>query len=65
MRRPLLLAVLLAAALASPAGAAVVGLSDQHADSFGDARARALGLQHARLVAPSDAATTAPVRVQA
>ena len=64
MRRllPLLLLALLAPA---PAHAVTVGLAEQTAASFADDRLRALGLRHARLVAPWDAALTEPARVQA
>jgi hypothetical protein len=67
-RRPTLLAaVLIIAALgATPAHAAVtVGLADQKPAAYGDARARALGLNAARLIVPYDAATSEPAAVQA
>ena len=47
----------------SAAQAVTVGISHQTADAFGDQRLRALGLQHARLVVPWDAATSEPARV--
>src|SRR3954469_19738276 len=64
--RLLLPVTLLALTLAPPAAhAAVVGISDQDAAAWGDARLRGLGVRHARLVVPWDAATTEPARVQA
>lgn len=64
---PGLLLALVALLLVLPASApaAVVGIADQTADSFHDARLRALGLRNARLVVPYDAAATEPDRVQA
>ena len=58
----------LALALLGPAAAAhaaVVGLADQQAQSFADPRVRALGLRHARLTVPWDAATAEPQAVAA
>jgi len=49
--------------VASAAHAAVVGLADQQPESFADPRARALGLRHARLTVPWDAATSEPQAV--
>src|SRR5215212_9157575 len=67
MRARLLLPLALAVLAACPpaAGAAVIGISDQDPAAFADARLRGLGLDHARLVVPWDAATTEPARVQA
>jgi hypothetical protein len=49
---------------ASPARATVaVGLGDQKAATFSDARVRALGLRFARLIVPWDAATSEPAQV--
>ncbi|HWT94829.1 MAG TPA: hypothetical protein VN238_17665 [Solirubrobacteraceae bacterium] len=62
---PLLLALLLCALAAAPAPGAEVGISDQNAATWSDARVRALGLENARLVVPWNAATTEPDRVQA
>jgi hypothetical protein len=65
-RRALLLAVLalaLPAPAAHAAAAVVVGLGDQKAATFSDARVRALGLRHARLIVPWDAATSEPALV--
>jgi hypothetical protein len=50
---------------ASAAHAAVVGLADQQAQSYADPRAQALGLRHARLTVPWDAATSEPEVVAA
>jgi hypothetical protein len=56
--------VALAGAVAAPADAALqVGIADQHASAFADARLRALGLRVARLVVPWDAATSEPAAV--
>ena len=49
--------------VASAAHAAVVGLADQQPESYADPRARALGLRHARLTVPWDAATSEPQAV--
>jgi hypothetical protein len=67
MRARLLVPLALLALAAGPPGAlaAVVGLSDQDASAFADARLRALHLGDARLVVPYDAATTQPDRVRA
>lgn len=67
MRRPALLALLLALTLlpATPAAALTFGLSDQQVDSWKDPRLTALGLRQARLIVPWDAATSEPARVQA
>ena len=54
----------LVAAPAAPA-AVTVGLSDQQAASWQEPGLRSLGLRHARLVVPWDAATSEPARVQA
>jgi hypothetical protein len=67
MRRALALAaVALAGLAASPAAALAltVGLGDQKAAVFSDARLRALHLGVARLIVPWDAATTEPAAVQ-
>jgi hypothetical protein len=68
-RRPRLRCLLLAGAahlaLAAPAAAVTVGLSEQQPATFADARVRALGIRYARLVVPWDAATSEPERVQA
>ena len=63
--RCLLLAMSMHFAMVAPAGAVTVGLSDQQPETFADARVRALGVKHARLVVPWDAATSEPGRVQA
>ena len=58
----------LALALLGPAPAAhaaVVGLADQQPESYADPRAQALGLRHARLTVPWDAATSEPQAVAA
>ena len=47
------------------ASALVVGLSEQQAASWSDARLRALGVHYARLTVPWDAATSEPAKVQA
>jgi hypothetical protein len=63
MRRAQRLLVAVAAALlvaASAAHAALVGLADQQPESYADPRAQALGLRHARLTVPWDAATSEP-----
>jgi hypothetical protein len=67
MRARLLVAVALLALAAFPAAAraTAIGLSDQDAAAFSDARLRALHLGYARLVVPWDAATSEPARVQA
>lgn len=69
MRSRILLAALLALGVLVPSGAAhaalTVGMSDQSTDAWSDGRLRALGLQHARLVTPYDAALTEPDRVAA
>jgi hypothetical protein len=65
-RRVLVLLLLLATALALPASAqavVAVGLGDQKAASFSDARVGALGLRYARLIVPWDAATSEPAVV--
>ncbi|MCW2992604.1 MAG: hypothetical protein JWQ18_99, partial [Conexibacter sp.] len=63
--RRLLVLVLLVLAVAAPAAHAIVavGLGDQKAASFSDARVRALGLRYARLIVPWDAATSEPALV--
>lgn|GEM_PF-377520 len=60
-----LVLVLLTLAAAAPAARAtvVVGLGDQKAATFADARVRTLGLRHARLIVPWDAATSEPALV--
>jgi hypothetical protein len=63
--RALMLALLAALTGAAPGRTAEVGLSDQNAATWSDARVRALGLHHARLVVPWDAATSEPERVRA
>ena len=63
--RCLLLAGAFHLAIVAPAPAVTVGLSDQQAGTFSDARVRALALRYARLVVPWDAATSEPGRVQA
>lgn len=62
---PVCLALLIAVALPASAGALVVGISDQQAPSWQDARLRALGVHYARLTVPWDAATSEPAKVQA
>lgn len=47
------------------ARAVEVGIGDQKAASFGDARLRGLGLRYARLIVPYDAATSEPGVVDA
>lgn len=72
MRRALA-AVLLAAGFVATllvhaersSAAPVVGISDQRAESWTQPRLRALGLRHARLVVPWNAATSEPAAVQA
>ncbi len=61
----LLGAMLVLCAPTAPARALVVGMSDQQTDSWPDPRLRALGLRHARLIVPWDAARSEPERVQA
>ena len=63
--RLLLVAVCLGAALPAAAQATEFGLSEQQATSFPDGRLRALGVKYARLIAPWNAATSEPARVQA
>lgn len=58
-------AVLLALAGAAPARAVVVGMGDQKASVFSDARLTGLGLRYARLIVPWDAATSEPGTVDA
>ncbi len=72
MTRIVLAAVLVAAGIAAFAlrattaqAAPVVGISDQRADSWAQPGLRALGLRHARLVVPWNAATSEPGVVQA
>lgn len=72
MRRVLAATLLAAAGLAAaPAGpdralaAPVVGISDQRAGSWSQPRLRALGLRHARLVVPWNAAWSEPDAVAA
>jgi hypothetical protein len=67
MRRARLAVVLCLLALpaAPAAGSLVVGIGDQQPQSFADARLRALGMSHARLIVPWDAATSEPDSVQA
>lgn len=48
----------------TPASAVTVGLGDQKAAIFSDGRLRALGLRHARLIVPWNAATSEPQVVQ-
>jgi len=63
MRGSRLLALAGAALALTPAAAArgaVIGLADQNAGAYGDARLRALHLPVARLVVPYDAATSQP-----
>ncbi len=58
--------VQLALLAAAPAARATeFGLSDQQAVTWSDPRVRGLGLRHARLIIPWDAATSEPARVQA
>lgn len=65
--RSLLAAVTAVLALggAVPASALDVGISDQQASSFADARLTSLELKEARLIVPWDAATSGPAVVQA
>ncbi|MBJ7473060.1 MAG: hypothetical protein JHD16_17275 [Solirubrobacteraceae bacterium] len=68
IKRLATLALLLAAVLGSTPSAARAtefGLSEQQATSWSDGRLQALGVRHARLIAPWDAATSEPARVQA
>src|SRR5687768_3207450 len=65
IRTVYLAALLLGALVATPVQAAVVGISDQGAATWHDPRVRALGVAHARLVVPFDAALTEPANVQA
>jgi hypothetical protein len=62
MQASRLLALVVAALALTPAvaHAAVIGLADQNAGSYADARLRALHLPVARLVVPYDAATSEP-----
>ena len=61
LRRVVLAAVVLLLAAAPAARATVVvGIGDQKASSFADARLRGLGLRDARLIVPWDAATSEP-----
>jgi hypothetical protein len=63
MRASRLLALAVAAVALAPTGVAhgaVIGLADQNASAYGDARLRALKLGVARLVVPYDAATSQP-----
>lgn len=63
MRRSRLIALAVAALALAPAAAAhgaVMGLADQNASAYADARLRALKLPVARLVVPFDAATSQP-----
>jgi hypothetical protein len=60
-----MLALLATLTGAASGRAAEVGLSDQNAATWSDPRVRALGLQHARLVVPWDAAASEPERVRA
>lgn len=67
MPRRLLLALAAAILCVAPAtarAAVVVGIGDQKAASFADARLRGLGLRYARLIVPWDAATSEPGAVQ-
>ncbi len=59
------IAALAALVITAPAQALVVGISDQQAGAFGDARLRALGFAGARLIVPWNAATSEPATVQA
>ncbi|HEY6759688.1 MAG TPA: hypothetical protein VI318_09365 [Baekduia sp.] len=54
--------IILVAAAGAPAAAraVTVGLGDQKASSFADARLRGLGLKYARLIVPWDGATSEP-----
>lgn len=62
----LLLAAFAAAVAApAPAGALEAGVADQKAWVWKDPRIRALGLRHARLIVPWNAATSEPAVVQA
>ncbi len=61
----LAVAVGLSASAPPVARAADFGLSEQQATSFADGRLRALGVRYARLIAPWNAATSEPARVQA
>jgi hypothetical protein len=55
---------MLLCAIAVPVARAVdVGIGDQKAASFGDARLRGLGLRYARLIVPYDAVTSEPAVV--
>ncbi len=66
MRRSRLLALAIGALALAPASAArgaVIGLADQNATAYADARLRALKLPVARLVVPYDAATSQPQQV--
>ncbi|HEX8122261.1 MAG TPA: hypothetical protein VF549_13450 [Solirubrobacteraceae bacterium] len=63
MRRSLLLLAFALLLAPAPARAVTVGLSDQTSDAWQDGRLRALGLRHARLVVPWNAAITEPDRV--
>ncbi|UUY02853.1 hypothetical protein LRS13_19515 [Svornostia abyssi] len=73
MIRRALAAILLAAGFVATllvhaersSAAPVVGISDQRAESWTQPRLRALGLRHARLVVPWNAATSEPAAVQA
>ena len=68
MRRSRALALAVAPLALTPAAVAhgaVIGLADQNAAAYGDARLRALKLPAARLVVPYDAATSQPLLVAA
>lgn len=52
-------------AAAAAAHATEFGLSDQQPATWSEPRVRALGLKHARLIVPWDAATSEPARTQA
>ena len=67
MRRRLAIGLGLLITVLAPASASAltVGLSEQQAASWSDARLRALGVHYARLTVPWDAATSEPAKVQA
>src|SRR4051794_35002826 len=64
-RVALALACTFALSAAPAARALVVGIGDQQPSAFADPRLRALGMRHARLIVPWNAATTEPAAVQA
>ena len=57
MIRPLLVALALLCAAPASASALVIGIADQKADMFGDARFAELGIRHARIYVPWDVAS--------